>query len=239
MANTFPIQALTNAGYIYDKKGTMHIAWVQFLQYAIDALANTGNGSGNTVTTTTFGLDNDGDPSAQLIADLTQKVNYLLASDNQSLAIQAVQNQQQANSVTTAQDVLDMIWLAGVDLVLTQVNAYLAALPDSAANLDCSVSWVDITGAGAATPNSALVFSNTATEMQIAGPIQSLGAAIDVQMLTLVNTDAINANVSLYWNTPSGNVPIANNILLQPGYTLGYDQNGLKVYDANGIPLRH
>src|SRR5207248_8274908 len=130
---------------------------------------------------------------------------YLLAGSTQSLAQQAIAVQQASNAVTTSADVLDLIKLNETGLVLADSTTYLAALPDSAANLDFTVHWNDISNL-VATANSNLGNSNTAAEIQLVAPPQVLLGQRDIQFLTLVNNDRINANVALYFNTSNGNI---------------------------------
>jgi len=221
---------------IADKKGNLTPPWVTYFQEISAALANTGGSGNNTVTSSYAPIL--ADPSAQRVQNLEEKVKFILTQSASALSvgIQAVETQQAANSVTTAADVLDLINLSDIAIILN-INMYLAALPDSNANLDIYVCWNDVLG-GSSTPNANITSSNSNTECVLLGPPATLGSTQDLQLLTIYNADVISANLAIYNNSSGVPIDVLERVFLPPGYTLVFDADGFKVMNASGVPLR-
>lgn len=241
MANTTLQQlvtALFRRGTVYDSKGTMVPEWQLFLQGLSADTAN--GGSGNTVITTDFGLSGFSTAFGQQIADINRKLAIALRNSALPIALQAVQQQQANNAVNNAADVLDLIRLNEAGIILNTTTMYLAALPDSNANLDFYVASNDLNN-GAASANSNIGSASANLEIVLMGPPDGLiVTGMDIQFLTISNNDAtLNCNLSFYLNVSGTAVPILNNIFLQPGYTFVFDENGFRILDVTGTPLRH
>jgi hypothetical protein len=242
MANTVLQQlvaALTHRGSVYDDKGTLVPEWQLFLQGVISDTANSGS-SGNTTVTTDFGTAGFNTAFAQQIEDLNQKILYLLRNPALAIALQAVQTQQANNAVNSAGDVLDLIRLSEAGIILSSTNMYLAALPDSSANLDFYVASNDFND-GFANANTNIGSSNSNVEIVLMGPPDGLYVTgMDIQFLTISNNDAsLNCNLQFYLSVDGTAVPLMSNIYLQHGYTFVFDENGYRVLDETGTPLRH
>lgn len=241
MANTTLqqlVSALTRRGKVYDEKGVMVPEWQLFLQGLSADTAN--GGSGNTTVTTDFGISGFATAFGQQLEDLNKKLFLATRNPALPLAFQAIQQQQANNAVNTTSDVLDLIRLNEAGIILNSTVMYLAALPDSNANLDFYVASNDLNG-GSANANSNIGSVNSNAEIVLMGPPDGVIVTdMDIQFLTISNNDAaLNCNLSFYLNVSGNPVPILSNVFLQPGYTFVFDENGFRILDNTGTPLRH